>query len=137
MQAGDWVEEGDVLVTIEVPSYYEVVTDYIETMESAQITKALKLRDKLLAMGVGDEVLAGYDQDRPLSKNLEIVAPFSGEVTWVIESKNSKNEKIVVGTRIVQVTAPSLAEVDLRSYSRLARGVKVGQIGRASGRERV
>jgi len=129
VQSGDWVEEGDVLVTIEVASYYKWVSDYVEAMESSQITKALKLRKKLLAMGVGDEVLAGYDQDRPLSKNLEIVAPFPGEVTWVIESKNSDNEKIVVGTRLVQVTAPSLAEVDLRSYSRLARGVKVGHTG--------
>ncbi len=129
VQRGDWVEEGDVLVTIEVPSYYKVVTAYVDAMENAQITKALKLRDKLLAMGVGDEVLAGYDQDRPLSKNLEIVAPFSGEVTWVIDSEKSENEKIVVGTRLVQVTAPSLAEVDLRSYSRIARGVKVGHVG--------
>ena len=132
VQSGDWVEEGDVLVTIEVASYYKLVTEYVDAMENSQISKALKLREKLLAMGVGDEVLAGYDQDRPLSKNLEIVAPFSGEVTWVIDSEKIESENIVVGTRLVQVTAPSLAEVDLRSYSRIARGVKVGHAGTLS-----
>ncbi len=135
VQIGQWVEEGDVLITIEVADYYDSLIQYIDSMENAQIAKALKLREKLLAMGVGDEVLAGYDQDRPLAKNLEIVAPFSGEITWVLDNtvgdkSNIGASNIEIGARLVQVTAPSLAEVDLRSYSRVARGVKVGRTGK-------
>jgi Cu(I)/Ag(I) efflux system membrane fusion protein len=128
VERGQWVEEGEVLLTIDVASYDETVKKYVEAMENSLIAEALKLRKKLQAMGVGDEVLAGYDQDRPLSRYLEIVAPFSGEVTWVLDSEEI-DKKIEIGNRLVQVTAPSLAEVDLRSYSRVARGVKVGHAG--------
>ena len=61
VQTGSWVEEGDVLVRIEVVSYYDTVIAYVDAMKNGALTKALKLREKLVAMGVSDEVLAGVD----------------------------------------------------------------------------
>ncbi len=133
VKPGQWVELGDVLLSIEMQDYYPTVVDYMDAMENVQITKALELREKLIAMGAGDAVLAGYEEEGPLSKNLEIVAPFSGEISWVIDKSrddSSADENTVeIGTRLVHIAAPALAEVGLRSYSRLARGVKVGHTG--------
>jgi len=126
VQPGQWVESDEVLLTLDVASYRPILDKYLEALEAAQIKKALKLRNSLLEMGVSDEVLAGYQEDRPLADYLEIVAPFSGEVSWLLDDDLSE---IKVGDRLVQITAPSLAEVDLRSYSRLARGVEVGHTG--------
>lgn len=130
VKLGEWVEEGDVLVVLDVESYYGIVTQYMDALDNSHITKALKLREQLLAMGVGDDVLAGYNDENPMAKNLEIVAPFSGEITWTLDEAVAEGGRVEIGTRLVQVTAPSLAEVDLRSYSRVARGVKEGHIGR-------
>ncbi len=127
VKTGQWVEQDEVLMLVDVAAYYPTLERYLDAMEAAQLEQALTLRKRLLAMGVSDEVLAGYDQDKPLSKYLEIIAPFSGEVSWVMADTTST---VSTGSRLAQITAPALAEVDLRSYSRIARGVKVGNRGR-------
>lgn len=130
VSAGQWVESDDVLLRIAVDSYQETLAQYLETMETGQIEKALQLRKELIAMGVGDEVLAGFNDDKPLSKYLEIVAPFSGEVSWLLHAE--AGSEIKLAQELVEISAPALAEVDLRSYSRLTRGVRIGHTGNLS-----
>lgn len=128
VKQGQWVEQDDVLIRIDVENYKEIMTRYLETMDEGKINEALKMRKKLVAMGAGDNALAGYNEDEPMSDYLEIVAPFSGEVSWIMD----ETEQINVDDRLVAVSAPALAEIDLRSYSRIARGVKVGHRGNLS-----
>ncbi len=124
--AGSWVEQDDVLLRIEVDGYTDLLKAYVDAMDIAEIQTALKLRKRLVAMGAGDKTLAGFNDDKPLSDYLEIVAPFSGEVSWIIDDAD---KDITTDSKLVQITAPAIAEVGLRSYSRLARGVKIGNTG--------
>ncbi len=123
--SGQWVQQGDVLLTLDYPRYHEVITRYLQALEDSALQEALQWRQQLLEMGVSDAVLAAFDEERPFSEQLEIVAPISGEVVWLSDA-----EAVEVGDKLVVVRSPSLAEVDLRSYSRIARGVRMGNTGR-------
>ncbi len=125
VEPGQWVQQDEVLLTLDFPPYRETLNQYLQAMEEAQMDEALPLRDALIAMGASDAVLAGFDEERPLSDKLEIVAPFAGEVVWVTNKSEAGKGELVLTLR-----SPSLAEADLRSYSRIARGVKVGHEGR-------
>jgi Cu(I)/Ag(I) efflux system membrane fusion protein len=127
LKDGSWVEEEDVLLSIDVTGYEALLNEYLDAMDIAEIQTALKLRKRLVAMGAGADTLAGFNDDKPLSKYLEIVAPFSGEISWITSDDNTD---IKIGDKLVQITAPAIAEVGLRSYSRLARGVKIGNTGK-------
>jgi len=122
---GQWVQQGEVLLSLDYPRYREVFGQYLQALEQGAVEDALRWRQQLVEMGVGDSVLAAFDEERPFSDDLEIVAPISGEVIWLREA-----DGVAVGDKLVVLRSPSLAEVDLRSYSRIARGVAVGNGGR-------
>ena len=125
VEPGQWVQQDEALLTMDYPPYQDTLKRYLKAMEQARIDDALPLRDALIAMGVSDAVLAGFDEEQPLSDKLEIVAPFAGEVVWVTDKPEAGK-----GEPVLTLRSPSLAEADLRSYSRIARGVKVGHEGR-------
>lgn len=125
---GQWVEQDEVLIRIDVENYKAIMTQYLEATDSDELKEALALREKLVAMGAGDHALAGFNEDKPMSDYLEIVAPFSGEVSWIID----ETDQIKIGTKLAAISAPALAEIDLRSYTRIARGVEVGHKGKLS-----
>lgn len=126
VKEGQWLEQGDVIATIKYAPFRETLKKYLEAMRAVKIDEALAYRQQLVDMGASEFVLAASQDERKLPENLEIAAPFSGEV----HSLAVKDGTISIGDKIATVSAPSLAEVDLRSYSRVARGVEVGHKGR-------
>lgn len=125
VQGGQWVQQDEVLLTLDYPAYADTLKAYLDAMEQGAMQLALDLREQLAAMGVSDTVLAGFDEQQDLPDKLTIVAPIAGEIVWISDAETASQ-----GERLVSIQAPALAEADLRSYSRLARGVGVGHRGR-------
>ncbi len=120
VKPGDIVEDGRILMEIDVPGVQALWKEFSEAAERSDLAKATELRGRLLDRGVSGYQIA---DDRVTGDRAEIPARFTGTVKTVSVVAGTE---VAAGAPLLSLDAPAHVEVELRSFSIAARRLKGG-----------
>lgn len=125
VKAGDWVAEGEFILSIESPDFTKVQDQYLLAQKNRDYKDMAEIRKQLAAMDSRQAVLDGTDRlnNMELTPEFIVEAPHSGILEWTID----EGAVLKINQQIAKVSTKNIARVRLRTYARAARAVKRGR----------
>ena len=124
-KAGDWVAEGEFILSIESPEFTKVQDQYLLAQKNGDYKNIKEITKQLVAMDSRRAVLDGTDRlnNMELTPEFIVEAPHSGILEWAID----EGAVLKINQQIAKVSTKNIATVRLRSYARSAFAVKRGR----------
>ncbi len=124
-KTGDWVAEGEFILSIESPEFTKVQNQYLLAQKNADYKKIKEITKQLVAMDARRAVIEGTDRlnNMELTPEFIVEAPHSGILEWSLE----KGVMLHLDQHVATVSTKNIATVRLRSYASAAFAVKRGR----------
>ena len=124
-KAGDWVAEGEFILSTESPEFTKVQDRYLLAQKNADYKEIKEIRKQLVAMDSRQAVLDGTDRlnNMELTPEFIVEAPHSGILKLFTEA----GAILKINQQIAEVKTENIARVRLRTYARAARAVQRGR----------
>ena len=122
---GDWVAEGEFILSIESPEFTKVQDQYLLAQKNRDYKGMNEIRKKLAALDSRQAVLDGTDRlnNMELTPEFIVEAPHSG----ILELSTEAGTTLEINQQIAKISTKNITRVRLRTYARAARAVNRGR----------